>query len=74
MGNEGMTAALTGNALKHLRVGREFLHEHQQTLDRFIRFMSGQAAPDQIDFLQLPRLQAAILRGACRTGKYRLPG
>ena len=57
MGNEGMTAALTGNALKHFRVGREFLHEHQQALDRLIRFVTGEAATNQINFFQLPRLQ-----------------
>jgi hypothetical protein len=57
MGNEGMTAALTGNALKHFRVGREFLHEHQQALDRLIRFVTGEAATNQINFFQFPRLQ-----------------
>ena len=60
MRNEGMIAALTGNALQHLRVGREFLHEHQQPLNRFIRFMTGEAAADQIDFFQLPRLQQQL--------------
>jgi hypothetical protein len=57
MGNEGMTARLTGNALKHFRVRRELLHEHQQALDRLIRFMTGEAATNQINFFQLPRLQ-----------------
>ena len=57
MGNEGMTAALTGNALEHFRVGREFLHEHQQALDRLIRFVTGEAPTNQINFFQLLRLQ-----------------
>ena len=57
MRNEGTIAALSGNALEHFRVGREFLHEHQQALDRLIGFMTGEAATNQINFFQLPRLQ-----------------
>ena len=48
---------LARNVLEHLSVRREFLHEHQETLNRFLGFVSGQTAPDEIDFLQLPRLQ-----------------
>jgi len=44
------------DAFKHLRVGREFFHKHQQSLNCFLWFVSGQTAPDKIDFLQLPRL------------------
>jgi hypothetical protein len=48
---------LARNFLKHLRVGREFFDEHEQTLNRFFRFMASEAAADQINFLQFPRLQ-----------------
>src|SRR5207302_5503805 len=41
----------TGDFFEHLRVRREFFHEHQETLDRFLRFMTGEAAADKIDFL-----------------------
>ena len=44
------------DASKHLRVGREFFHEHQQSLNCFLWLVSGQTAADQINFFQLPRL------------------
>src|SRR5436305_7173060 len=47
----------TRNALEHLSVGREFFHEHQETLNGFLRFVTSQAAPDEIDLFQFPRLQ-----------------
>jgi len=47
----------TRNTFEHFRVRREFFDEHQQTLNGFLRFVTGQAAPDEIDFFQFPRLQ-----------------
>ena len=44
------------DASQHLRVGREFFHEHQQSLNCFLWLVSGQTASDEIDFLQLPLL------------------
>src|SRR5712692_6660165 len=58
---------LTRNLFQHLHVGRKFLHEHEETLDRFFRFVTGQATANQVDFLQLPRLQQQLL--APRAGK-----
>src|SRR6266566_2952461 len=48
---------LTRNSLEHFGVRREFFHEHQQTLDRFLWFVTGETATDEVDFLQFPRLQ-----------------
>src|SRR5438132_11990917 len=42
--------------LQHLGVRWKLFHEHQQALDRFLRLVAGEAAADQIDFLQFPRL------------------
>ncbi len=47
---------LTGDSLEHFGVRREFFHEHQKTLDRFLRFVTSEATADKIDFLQLPWL------------------
>ena len=41
---------LTRNFLKHLCVRRKFFDEHEQTLDCFFRFMTSQAAANQINF------------------------
>jgi hypothetical protein len=45
------------NALEHFSVRREFFHKHQQTLNGFLRFVTGKPAPDEINLLQFPRLQ-----------------
>ncbi len=55
--SETAATGLTRNFFQHLRVRREFLHEHEQTLNRFFRFVAGQSATNQIDFFQLPRLK-----------------
>jgi hypothetical protein len=47
---------LTGNALQHFSVRWEFFYKHQEPLNGFLRFVTRQAAPDEIDFLQFPRL------------------
>src|ERR1700756_439846 len=57
----------TRNILEHLSVGREFFHEHQETLDGFLRFVPGETASDEIDFLQFPRLQQQFF--AARSGQ-----
>ena len=48
-------------------VGREFFHKHQETLDGFLRFVTGKPAPDEIDLLQFPRLQQQFF--AARSGQ-----
>src|SRR5205807_1041456 len=64
----GMTVGtLTRKAFQYLLVGREFFHEHEQTLDRFSWFVPREPAPDQIDFLELPRLHEQLF--AARAGK-----
>src|SRR5260370_6319605 len=60
-------AGLSGNSLQHLSVGWEFFHEHEQTLNRFLRFVSGEPPTDKIDFLQLPWLQEQLF--AARPGE-----
>src|SRR4029077_20053097 len=52
-----MPGALPRNAFEHFGVGGEFFHEHQQTLNCFTWFVTGETAPNQIDLFQLPRLQ-----------------
>jgi hypothetical protein len=48
---------LARDFFQHLSVGGEFFHEHEETLNCFLRFMPRQTAANQIDFFQLPRLQ-----------------
>src|SRR5437667_1268801 len=55
------------NAFEHFSVRREFFHEHQQTLNGFLWFVTGQTAPDEIDLLKLPRLQQQLF--ATRAGE-----
>src|SRR6266513_452614 len=57
---------LTGNALQHLLVGREFLHEHKQTLDRFPGLVARETAPDQIDLFQFPWLEEQFFAPCAR--------
>src|SRR4029453_6856602 len=57
---------LTWNALEHLSVRREFFHEHQQSLNRFLRLVSSQTAANEIDFLQFPRLQQQLFPSCAR--------
>src|SRR6266567_8931183 len=52
---------LARDFFQHLRVRREFLHEHEQTLNRLFGFVAGESAPDEIDFLELPRLEKQFL-------------
>src|SRR5437762_9679551 len=59
--DEPRSRLLTRNSLQHLGVRREFFHEHQQTLDRFLWFVAGKASADEVDFLQFPRLQQQFL-------------
>src|SRR6266576_1093811 len=56
-----------GNALEHFSVRWEFFHKHQETLDGFLWFVTGQTAPDEIDLLKLPRLQQQLF--ATRAGE-----
>jgi len=51
-----------------MRVGRKPFHEHHQTLNRFLRLVTGQTAADEIDFLQLLRFEQQFLP-ACRGQK-----
>src|SRR6516162_6953284 len=53
-----------GNALEHFSVRWELFHKHQETLNGFLWFVTGQSAPDEIDFLQFPRLQQQLF-AAC---------
>src|SRR4029450_1698194 len=62
-GNRGRSAR---NALEHFSVGGEFFHKHQQPLNSFFWFVSGQAAPNEIDFLQFPRLQEQLFTPRAR--------
>src|SRR6266513_5072589 len=55
------------NAFQHFSVRREFFHEHQKTLNGFLRFVTGEAAPDEIDLFQFPRLQQEFF--AARSGQ-----
>src|SRR5213596_3844084 len=63
---------LAWNVLEHLRVGREFFHKHQETLNGFLRFVPGETAPDEIDFFQFPRLQKQFL--SARSGEEDVDG
>src|SRR5688572_30346439 len=63
---------LARDALQHLFVGRKFLHEHEQTLDGFSRFMAREAPADQVDFLKLPRLHEKLF--PARAGKEDIDG
>src|SRR5438034_8775535 len=56
-----------GNALEHFSVRWEFFHKHQETLNGFLGFVTGQTASDEIDFLQFPRLQQQLF--AARPGQ-----
>src|SRR3954466_1724951 len=53
--------SLTRNALQHLLVRREFLHEHEEPLDCFPGFVAGEAATDQVDLFEFPRLEKQFL-------------
>src|SRR5205085_12495373 len=57
---------LARNLFQHLRIRREFFYEHEQTLNRFFRFVTGESATDQIDFLKLPRLKQQFLAAGAR--------
>jgi hypothetical protein len=50
------TIILTGDLFQHLSVRWKLLHEHQQPLNGFFRFVSRQSAADEINLLELPRL------------------
>src|SRR5260370_37416581 len=57
------TTALNGsawNALEHFSIRWEFFYKHQETLNGFLWFVTGQTAPDKINFLQFPRLQQQL--------------
>src|SRR5438067_11444087 len=43
---------LARNLAQHLRIRREFLHKRQQALDGFLRFVTGKAAADDVDFVE----------------------
>src|SRR5205823_6927682 len=45
--------ALPRNALEHFGVGRKFFYEHQETLDCFTWFVTGETTANQIDLFQL---------------------
>src|SRR6266478_5769442 len=57
----------TRNTFEHFRVRREFFHEHQETLNGFLGFMTGKAASNEIDLFQFPRLQQEFF--AARSGQ-----
>ena len=57
----------TRNTFEHFRVRREFFHEHQETLNGFLGFMTCKAASNEIDFFQFPRLQQEFF--AARSGQ-----
>src|SRR5439155_18141162 len=57
----------TRNTFEHFRVRREFFHEHQKTLNGFLRFVTGEAAANEIDLFQFPRLQQEFF--AARSGQ-----
>src|SRR5215472_9176209 len=57
----------TWNTFEHLRVRREFFHEHQETLNGFLGLMTCKAASNEIDFFQFPRLQQEFF--AARSGQ-----
>jgi hypothetical protein len=48
---------LTRNLFQHLRVRRKFFDEHEQPLNCFFRFVAGESAANQVNFLQFPSLQ-----------------
>src|SRR5436305_4407020 len=56
----------TRNTFEHFRVRREFFHEHQKTLNGFLRFVTGETAANEIDLFQFPRLQQEFF--AARSG------
>lgn len=59
--------SLTRNFLQHLGIGWELLHEHEQTLYGFVRFVASKASSDEVDFLQFPLLEQQLF--ATGTGK-----
>src|SRR6476619_1576167 len=59
--NRNSKISLARNALQHLLVGREFLHEREQPLNGFTRLVAGQTATNQVNLLELPRLEEQFL-------------
>ena len=57
----------TRNTFEHFRVRREFFDEHQETLNGFLRFVTGEAASNEVDLFQFPRLQQEFF--AARSGQ-----